>query len=193
MDAGPALADLNASIANIMGRVATASLPTSMAPLGWHQRILSAGNRKFSGNAQQRKRGHLLHHGTLLYAFDLTISIAYVNHPRECPNIARTKSRRLCGEPSLAADRLKTLLANAWAHTNRPTRAREAVEHCWPKSTGSRMASPAVTLVGCMGAERNAPLRFPTTLSHGLKGLSPVARRQRQGAVELSGSDSSFE
>src|SRR5262249_55637972 len=31
---------------------------------------LALAGRKVSGNAQQRKRRHLLHHGTLLYAFD---------------------------------------------------------------------------------------------------------------------------
>ena len=37
---------------------------------------LSAAELKFSGNAQQRKRDYLLHHGTLLYAFDLTLLVA---------------------------------------------------------------------------------------------------------------------
>ena len=32
---------------------------------------LAIEGRKFSGNAQQRKRDHLLHHGTILHGFDL--------------------------------------------------------------------------------------------------------------------------
>lgn len=41
--------------------------------------------RKFSGNAQQRKRDHFLHHGTLLYQFDLSRVGRYLHHPVKQP------------------------------------------------------------------------------------------------------------
>lgn len=46
---------------------------------------LTAGGRKFSGSAQQRKRSHLLHHGTLLYAFDPALLDRYLREPPRQP------------------------------------------------------------------------------------------------------------
>ena len=46
---------------------------------------LASAGRKFSGNAQQRKRTHLLHHGTLLYAFDLGQVSKYLHQPARQP------------------------------------------------------------------------------------------------------------
>jgi lipoate-protein ligase A len=47
---------------------------------------LAIGGRKFSGNAQQRKQRHLLHHGTLLYDFDLALVGRYVRLPKRQPS-----------------------------------------------------------------------------------------------------------
>jgi lipoate-protein ligase A len=47
---------------------------------------LALAGRKVSGNAQQRKRTHLLHHGTLLYAFDLTLVERYLRLPARQPD-----------------------------------------------------------------------------------------------------------
>jgi lipoate-protein ligase A len=46
---------------------------------------LALANRKVSGNAQQRKRSHLLHHGTLLYAFDIPTTARYLKLPARQP------------------------------------------------------------------------------------------------------------
>ena len=46
---------------------------------------LMIAGRKFSGNAQQRKRNHLLHHGTLLYNFDLAAIGRYLHSPQRQP------------------------------------------------------------------------------------------------------------
>jgi lipoate-protein ligase A len=46
---------------------------------------LALGGRKFSGNAQQRKRTHLLHHGTILYDFDLALAGRYLRPPPRQP------------------------------------------------------------------------------------------------------------
>src|SRR5438270_7004517 len=60
----PELAGIRSSYAFILGRVA-AMLPETpgAGPAGVSD--LAADGRKFSGNAQQRKRRFLLHHGTL--------------------------------------------------------------------------------------------------------------------------------
>jgi lipoate-protein ligase A len=41
--------------------------------------------RKFSGNAQMRKRRYILHHGTILYDFPLDIIEKYLKMPKEEP------------------------------------------------------------------------------------------------------------
>jgi lipoate-protein ligase A len=50
---------------------------------------LAAGGLKFSGNAQQRKRRHFLHHGTLLCGFDLERVSRYLLPPERQPDYRR--------------------------------------------------------------------------------------------------------
>lgn len=52
---------------------------------------LSVGGRKLSGNAQQRKRRHFLHHGTLLCGFDLELIAKYLNPPERQPEYRRDR------------------------------------------------------------------------------------------------------
>lgn len=47
---------------------------------------LAIAGRKFSGNSQQRKRKHLLHHGSLLYNFDLSKVGRYLKPPERQPD-----------------------------------------------------------------------------------------------------------
>jgi lipoate-protein ligase A len=132
MAAHPALSDLNASYRHIMGRLA-AALAVEVDGVAWNGiSDLVCGDRKFSGNAQQRKRGHLLHHGTLLYAFDLPMIDRYVRHPPRMPDYRRDRphSDFVINIP-IAADRLKELLTIAWD-------AHEAVEN-WPCAAVERL------------------------------------------------------
>jgi len=46
---------------------------------------LTLCDRKFSGNAQQRKRDHVLHHGSILYAFDRRQISQYLHAPERQP------------------------------------------------------------------------------------------------------------
>jgi len=46
---------------------------------------LSDNRKKFSGNAQRRRRNYLLHHGTILYDFDLFSIEKYLKMPKEIP------------------------------------------------------------------------------------------------------------
>jgi lipoate-protein ligase A len=43
------------------------------------------GEKKFSGNAQRRTKHHVLHHGTILYKFDLSLISRYLNMPQDIP------------------------------------------------------------------------------------------------------------
>jgi lipoate-protein ligase A len=67
----PNLREIRPSYAYILGRIreALSDLLPGIACAGTSD--LAADGRKFSGNAQQRKRHFLLHHGTLLYNFDV--------------------------------------------------------------------------------------------------------------------------
>ncbi len=61
--------------------------------------------RKVSGNAQRRANGWLLHHGTLLYAMDLTLVTRYLREPpRQPPHRAgRNHAAFLTNLPPLRA------------------------------------------------------------------------------------------
>jgi lipoate-protein ligase A len=84
-DRSPLLAEIPTSYVYIMGRVLRALdgfLP-GLERAGTSD--LAAAGRKFSGNAQQRKRTHLLHHGTLLYDFNLGLIGRYLRLPERQP------------------------------------------------------------------------------------------------------------
>jgi lipoate-protein ligase A len=70
----------------IMERLA-AMLSTSSQPLVFRGTSdLCVGERKCSGNAQRRGRHYLLHHGTLLDAFDLTLIPRHLREPGRQPD-----------------------------------------------------------------------------------------------------------
>ncbi|HVK14258.1 MAG TPA: lipoate--protein ligase family protein [Gemmataceae bacterium] len=78
-----ALGDVTASYRWILGRVREALRPLAVEHVGISD--LAVGGLKVSGNAQQRKARHVLHHGTLLYAFDLPQVGRYLNVPEREP------------------------------------------------------------------------------------------------------------
>ncbi len=76
---------------------------------------LTSAGRKFSGNAQQRKRTHLLHHGTLLYRFDLHQVGRYLRQPPRQPDYRRHRDHDafLMNLP-LGREALVAALCDAW-------------------------------------------------------------------------------
>jgi lipoate-protein ligase A len=116
MDDRPELADLRASYRTIGDRMTTAFAEVGAVVDG--QSDLVVNGRKFSGNAQQRKRSHLLHHGTILHAFDLARIDAYVKHPPRMPEYRRGRSHaEFVTNVPMPVDRIKTRLAEAWQAT----------------------------------------------------------------------------
>ena len=115
MDLHPTLADLNASYRFIMGRLADA-LAAEIPGVTWSGiSDLVLGDRKFSGNAQQRKRDRILHHGTILHAFDRPAIDRYVKHPPRMPDYRRDRPHDdFVVNLPLAEERVKAILANAW-------------------------------------------------------------------------------
>jgi lipoate-protein ligase A len=76
---------------------------------------LARAGRKVSGNAQQRKRRHLLHHGTLLYAFDAERVSNYLRLPSRQPDYRQQRSHAdFLGNLPLAAAELKRCLTQSW-------------------------------------------------------------------------------
>ncbi len=53
---------------------------------------LAVGGRKFSGNAQARKKRYFLHHGTVLYGMDMSKVAKYLKHPPKEPEYRKRRS-----------------------------------------------------------------------------------------------------
>lgn len=77
---------------------------------------LETGGRKFSGNAQRRRRRAVLFHGTILYAADLELFGAALHHPSREPawRGGRSHGEFLANIP-VARDQIIAALRRAWA------------------------------------------------------------------------------
>lgn len=83
MEKRPYLAGIQDSYAWILGQLRKAFADSIEVRLDGSS-DLQADGRKFSGNAQQRKR-RFLHHGTLLYGMDLGMVEQLLPHPPREP------------------------------------------------------------------------------------------------------------
>jgi lipoate---protein ligase len=54
--------------------------------------VVSGTEKKFSGNAQRRGKEYILHHGTILYDFDLPRVSRYLRIPPKMPDYRRERS-----------------------------------------------------------------------------------------------------
>ncbi|MBI3822224.1 MAG: lipoate--protein ligase family protein [Planctomycetes bacterium] len=119
------LTDLHASYRYILGPIARGLEPHAGPIALQGHSDLTLGDRKFSGNSQQRKRTHLLHHGTLLFAFDFASLSRYLKLPSRQPEYRnhRGHAEFLTNLP-IAAGTLRRILREVW-------RAEEALVK-WP-------------------------------------------------------------
>ncbi len=93
---------------------------------------LSWKGYKISGNSQQRKRSHLLHHGTLLYAFDIAQVGRFLKQPLRQPAYRQGRGHDgfLANVP-VASEELQRRLHQAWqASTPLPA---------WPQNEVQRL------------------------------------------------------
>ncbi|MBF0386525.1 MAG: lipoate--protein ligase family protein [Candidatus Omnitrophica bacterium] len=90
----PALSGITGSYVYILGKVVRAlnSLGVGAALRPVCDLALAATEQKFSGNAQRRGRHFILHHGTILYAFDLGLVSRYLNIPQKMPDYRRGRT-----------------------------------------------------------------------------------------------------
>jgi lipoate-protein ligase A len=130
----PALTEILSSYRFILGRVRDALVDGVHGALVAGTSDLAAGGRKFSGNSQQRKRTHLVQHGTLLYRFDLERVGRYLRPPARQPAYRRRRDHEafLMNLP-LGRDEIERRLAAAWQAEGPPAswpaeRVRELVE-----------------------------------------------------------------
>jgi lipoate-protein ligase A len=109
----PALEDLHASYRYVLERVSEGvGLPG--AELAGICDLMING-RKFSGNAQQRKRHHILHHGTLLYGFNLPLVARYLRQPPRQPEYRAGRSHEeFVRNIAVPAEALRQGLSKTW-------------------------------------------------------------------------------
>lgn len=114
-DRAPRLNEIPASNGYILARVLNALKPVVPATVEGSSDLAVAGV-KFSGNAQQRKRTHFLHHGTLLCGFDLELVARYLNPPERQPEYRRDRPHAefVTNLPAAVED-VKRLLVAEWA------------------------------------------------------------------------------
>lgn len=83
----PALGDLGKSYFYILGKAIEAlsrlNVDAVFKPIS--DLALRASEKKFSGNAQRRARNFILHHGTILYDFDLSVIERFLKMPEKIP------------------------------------------------------------------------------------------------------------
>jgi lipoate-protein ligase A len=115
----PELRDIHASYRAILGRLAACLAVEGLA----HQGIsdLAVHGRKVAGNAQRRKRGTLLHHGAILYNFDLPTIAALLKEPARQPDYrAGRPHAEFLTNLARPAGEIKLRLARCWNATKSP-------------------------------------------------------------------------
>lgn len=85
-DRAPGLREIGPSARYVLQSVADALRPVVPGVAVEGISDLVTGGQKVGGNAQQRKRHHFLHHGTLLCGFDLERVWRYLNPPERQPD-----------------------------------------------------------------------------------------------------------
>ena len=99
---------------------------------------LAAAGRKFSGNSQQRKRRFLLHHGTLLYAFDLSRVGRYLKAPARQPEYRAGRDHvAFLRNLDVPAEEIERRLRAAWGA--------ETVESEWPTEQVNQLVAEKYT------------------------------------------------
>ena len=117
----PQLRDIHASYRAILSRLVACLAVEGLAHRGISD--LALGGRKVCGNAQRRKSATLLHHGALLYNFDLPMIAALLQEPARQPDYrAGRPHAEFVTNLALPAQEIKQRLAGCWnaAKTHSP-------------------------------------------------------------------------
>ena len=91
---GPDIADLRKSYQYVLlrtvGALQTLGVEAAFKPIS--DIALAGSDKKVSGNAQHRGKKFILHHGTILYDFDLSLIEKYLQFPQSVPEYRRGRS-----------------------------------------------------------------------------------------------------
>lgn len=138
-DRHPALGEINPSYRFILDELIGALGLPKAALAGICD--LAIEGRKFSGNAQQRKRNHLLHHGTILYDFDIAQVGRYLKLPPRRPEYreGRDHADFVCNVPFPGPELRRRLVAGWEANTSLIS---------WPAAEVARLVVEKYSLVG---------------------------------------------
>ena len=145
----PEVRDLRRSYQFICGNIIAAlkncGIDAAFRPLS--DIALVEGNKKVSGNAQKRSRKFILHHGTLLYQFDLEKIAEYLTMPKDIPEYRQNRSH---------LDFVANLKISAGALKNEITRNFNVTQEA-----------------NCLSQEEKNYLRHLLTTSNGTLDLTP--------------------
>lgn len=129
VDAGSRLVDIDGTTREVIERIRAALAPTlpDIARAGTSD--LAIEDVKISGNAQRWLRRTVLHHGTLLYHFDIARMERYLTMPERVPDYRRGREHAsFVRNVPLDRQRLVAALSGAWnAHIQTPCPALEPV------------------------------------------------------------------
>ena len=101
---------------NIIAAIKNCGIDAAFRPLS--DIALVGGNKKVSGNAQKRSRKFILHHGTLLYQFDLEKIAEYLTMPKDIPEYRQNRSHSdFVANVPAAAGALKQKIRQTFAVT----------------------------------------------------------------------------
>lgn len=110
----PTLLDVSGSFREILGQIAGALVVPGLGVEA--DTDLAIGGRKVSGNAQRRGRRALMHHGTLLYAFDSGLASRYLREPRRQPAYRGSRQHvEFLGNLPLPREAIEERLARVWS------------------------------------------------------------------------------
>ena len=111
----PGLDQIPASNRYVLGRTLNAVKKIAPAASVEGTSDLAVNGVKFSGNAQQRKRAHFLHHGTLLCGFDVSLVSRYLNAPERQPEYRRDRPHAaFVGNLPVGWEPVARLLVEEW-------------------------------------------------------------------------------
>lgn len=82
----PEIKTIRGSYCYILGRICSSLRRRGIAASHMGISDLAVGDKKFSGNAQRRRKRGILHHGSVLYQFDLPSIARYLKEPEDRPD-----------------------------------------------------------------------------------------------------------
>jgi lipoate-protein ligase A len=110
----PEFEDVAVSFSRILQRITGALNVTNLTVAGGTD--LTLNSRKVSGNAQRRGQRALMHHGTLLYAFDSRLAARYLRVPSRQPAYrAGRQHTDFIGNLPLSREVIEARIEAAWS------------------------------------------------------------------------------